>query len=436
MSSRFALLALLGGCGPLWEAGTPGPMPDASSPDAMRGTGRAWEPAVPISDTDVDAEHPVVAHASDGAITAAWVQLESQPEVFAARADNEVWEEPLRLPFGAGIASVPQLDVAATRDVVAVWQRNNGAREAVRASWYDLDTGWNTGAVLFASSATDALAPRVATNNLGATGVAWTNDDGVDAEVWAVRGDPTTWGTASRIDADAAGTARAPDVTVDQLGAALVIWQQADGVWASRSGPGDIWPTPVRVSAPAATGVSSPRLSGDLNGNATATWTESNGMITTVVVARYAITGGWSAPLTLAPTGSNPDVHVGEGGEACVVWEADTGWIFATRSIPLGAWSDPERISGFPDGSRTPQVVVDGLGATIVAWSQFEGEIESVWAVMAEPDGAWSEGEPLELDDTHETRHPQLAVSYSNEAVAIWAQSDGTDRRIWTARYR
>jgi hypothetical protein len=48
---------------------------------------------------------------------------------------------------------------------------------------------------------------------------------------------------------------------------------------------------------------------------------------------------------------------------------------------------------------------------------------------------AWGSPVLIETDNAGDARYPQIAVDSSGNALAVWAQSDGTRFNIWANRY-
>jgi len=112
---------------------------------------------------------------------------------------------------------------------------------------------------------------------------------------------------------------------------------------------------------------------------------------------------------------------------------ADYEWIFTTRD---GNWGTAELVETENAGTASnPQVAIDSSGDAIAVWHQSDGAQFSIWANRYTPTGGWETAELIETDNAGSASNPQVAVDPNGNAVAVWSQSDATNRNIWSNRY-
>jgi len=108
--------------------------------------------------------------------------------------------------------------------------------------------------------------------------------------------------------------------------------------------------------------------------------------------------------------------------------------LFACALVPAvapAAWLPPQTVSGSsssPVEVGEPEVVASAEEEDIAAWTQKGGAPESVMAAVRSPQGAWQSPVALSARGATESsaREPQLAVSPTGEAVAVWSALEGS----------
>lgn len=111
----------------------------------------------------------------------------------------------------------------------------------------------------------------------------------------------------------------------------------------------------------------------------------------------------------------------------------DLTWRYATRNA---TWGDPTRIdSSDEDAALDPKIAVDSNGNALAVWSQSDDARHSIWSNRYVPTTGWAAAEQVQTEDQESAVKPEIAVSSSGEAMAVWEQSDGAQTRIWANRY-
>lgn len=127
-------------------------------------------------------------------------------------------------------------------------------------------------------------------------------------------------------------------------------------------------------------------------------------------------------------------------GNAIVVWHHDEGGrgdIWSNRfNVADGTWSIAELVESndIANALMSPQVALDDYNNAIAVWVQQETYYDLVVSRFDAVSGMWSEVELLEQSN-HNAWAPHLAMSPGGNAVAVWMQQDGYRYNIWSNRF-
>lgn len=203
------------------------------------------------------------------------------------------------------------------------------------------------------------------------------------------------------------------------------------------------WSAPVSLSTPIPPTLytTTPAVGINSSGAQAAAWVNESNYLLLQVAARDA-GGSWSKAQTLTPaSGWNaavPAVAVGPGGNAVAIWEIyevnppNELVVQASARPAHGAWGPVVTVSSTSGQSTVPQVAMDSNGNAVAIWVQ-SGVIE---AATLPAGGAWSA--PVAISGTASAQ-PVLAVNARGDAVAGWKTSTGAifvaERKsgAWTA---
>ena len=100
-------------------------------------------------------------------------------------------------------------------------------------------------------------------------------------------------------------------------------------------------------------------------------------------------------------------------------------------------WDEPELAEDYDVASvSNPDSATDGNGNFVAVWIQYESPGSSICAAMYEKGQGWLDAELLE-DSDEEPTAPQVAMNEAGNAVATWAQMNGSTfkRDVWSNRY-
>lgn len=137
----------------------------------------------------------------------------------------------------------------------------------------------------------------------------------------------------------------------------------------------------------------------------------------------------------------DPQVAVDNSGNAIAVWTLFNGVrrnVWANRYVAGSGWGRPQLIeSDHGADSGLPQIVVrKSTGDAIVVWEKSDNTRRNIWANQYDAAGQrWGTAQLLETDDAGFANAPHVAMDGSGNAMAVWEQSDGTRKNIWSNRY-
>jgi hypothetical protein len=129
------------------------------------------------------------------------------------------------------------------------------------------------------------------------------------------------------------------------------------------------------------------------------------------------------------------DAALSPGGLGLVSWiESVNGQqVLKARSLDGVA---SERILSTAGDAAQPQLAFDGAGNAIAVWTQTSGGQRSIWSArLSAASGQW--GVAHQLTAAGSADLPDLALDSSGNAIAVWQQVDGSGQRLdgWAAQY-
>ena len=340
---------------------------------------------------------PIVVDDGAGGTVVAWLDARTDFEgVYAQRIDAD--GTALWMPGGVRIvATTDPYYVHAVPDgngnggVVLVWEVFNSGNVDIYAQLVD-GSGtavWASNAVVTAAAFSQIYA-RVVTDGAGGVIVAWEDNRGSSADVYAQRVDDigsAVWDIDSEPICTTTGIQNAVVIATDGAGGAIVAWQ--DG----RAGDTDVF-------------------SQRINSLGTTMW------MTNGVAVSAAPDEQWL-----------PRIDSDGMGGAYIAWQDErtgTADVFAQRVNPGGAslWSN----GGVPvctdaNGKYFPEIVSDGVDGVIVAWYDTRDVDTDVYAQRLDPEGTllWdSDGAPVCSLSTSNQSIEGLAPNGNGGAVFLF----------------
>ena len=178
-----------------------------------------------------------------------------------------------------------------------------------------------------------------------------------------------------------------------------------------------------------------PRLTPDGSGGAIIAWEDlRSGSQTAIYAARILPTGilPWrSNGVEVSPPGSGTRraglLEDGDGGAFLAWWSTSNGHsdIFAQRIDKNGAlrWiNGPLRVCGAPGDQQWAEMIADGEGGVIIAWHDGRGNDNDIYAQRITADGTvlWTENGVAVSTATGDQSYPQLASNRNGGAFIAW----------------
>jgi methionine-rich copper-binding protein CopC len=164
------------------------------------------------------------------------------------------WRGGAVLDDAAGTAAAPQISMNAAGEAIAVWRQEVGGVGRIFAGHYAPGLGWSQPRPIDLDTGRPSASPHVAVGTTGNAIAVWEQEDHMgQTQIWANRYVARTgWGSAERVDS-AAGSGSRPQVAIDGLDSAMVVWSWANGVnrniRANRHLPATGWGTAQTVDA-------------------------------------------------------------------------------------------------------------------------------------------------------------------------------------------
>jgi hypothetical protein len=254
------------------------------------------------------------------------------------------------------------------------------------------------------------------------------------------------WGTAELIETDNAGSAYDPQLAIDPSGNAMAVWRQSDGtrynILANRYLDGTGWGAAELIETDAHT-AGPPQVAIDASGNAMAVWAQHDGTRNNIWANRYLDGTGWGAAELIetdnARSALDPQLAINASGNAMVVWFQSDGTrdnIWANRYVTGTGWGAAELIETDNAGSADyPQVAIDASGNALAVWAQHDGTKYNILTNRYVTGTGWGAAELIGTDNVGGAYNPQLAIDPSGNAMAVWRQPDDFRNNIWANRY-
>ncbi|MBT4289573.1 MAG: hypothetical protein HOD92_19800, partial [Deltaproteobacteria bacterium] len=135
----------------------------------------------------------------------------------------------------------------------------------------------------------------------------------------------------------------------------------------------------------------------------------------------------------------DPQLAINASGNAMVVWFQSDGTrdnIWANRYVTGTGWGAAELIETDNAGSADyPQVAIDASGNALAVWAQHDGTKYNILTNRYVTGTGWGAAELIGTDNVGGAYNPQLAIDPSGNAMAVWRQPDDFRNNIWANRY-
>jgi hypothetical protein len=186
-----------------------------------------------------------------------------------------------------------------------------------------------------------------------------------------------------------------------------------------------------------------PAIAMDPNGDAFEIWVQQgSGYFPDILTNRYVAGSGWETATLMEASDTNvgiPSIAVQANGNAIAVWPQTNGIrdnIWASRYVVGSGWSTPLLIETNTAGNTyAPSIAIDPNGNAIAVWAQSDGTRLNIWANRYVAGTGWGTAQLIETDNAGPALYPRVAMDANGNAIAVWNQSDGTHYNAMANRY-
>ena len=201
---------------------------------------------------------------------------------------------------------------------------------------------------------------------------------------------------------------------------------------AAAAPPG--WGTATPVEAYGQQWVQGLRTAVDSSGRAFVVWGEADNTHSAVWATRTLDGVHWSkaTPIGLPGSGWNLGIAVDENGNAIAVWEQ--GDVYASRfDTTSGEWEQAARLGSGWD----VRIAMGGDGTGFAVWTNEDPVAlrDDIWGSQFVVGSGWSNPALIEAEDADDAYSPYVAANSRGEAIAVWAERNDTQARIFASRF-
>lgn len=418
-----------------------------------------------ISPDGQDASFSSVAVDNAGNTIIVWVQFDGlNNQVFKSEYRNGTWSNPSSIndnisPDGQD-AIAPQVAMDNNGNAVIAWMQFNGFNFQVYKAEYRNGT-WSYPVDLddnISPDGQDVSAPQIAMNDNNEIVIAWSQNDGLNSQVFKAEYRAGIWTTPSSLDDNISPSseyADDPKIALNDNGNAIITWVGLDGsnfqIFKSEYNAG-VWSNPSSLSDHISLGgqdCDPPAIAMDAQGNAIIVWSQSDSANTQVFKAEYR-SGAWTTPSTLSdnisPDGqstSSAQVAI-SNDHAVIVWVQSDGvaaQIFKSE-YDNGVWINPtnlnDNISPNDQDARYPFITTDFKNNFLITWNQADDTSFNQVFRATNQNGVWTIPSSLADNITPDGQNVDHVTSAMGDqgSIIVWEQPDGANYQIFKAEYR
>jgi hypothetical protein len=397
---------------------------------------------VNISVAGQDAFGAQLAIDSNNNIVAIWIRFNGGDFIIQSSTSTDQgdsWSTPVNLSVVALSASNPQLAIDSNNNIVAIWQRSDGPDTIIQSSTStDQGSSWST-PVDLSEVGQDAGDPQLAIDSNNNIVAIWQRSDGANMIIQSSTSTDQGSSWSTPVDLSEVGQdAGDPQLAIDSNNNIVAIWQRSDGAntiiqSSTSTDQGSSWSTPVDLST-ATQDAAKPQLAIDSNNNIVAIWQRSDGTNTIIQSSTSTDQGSsWSTPVDLSEAGQdadNPQLAIDSNNNIVAIWYRSDGTntiIQSSTSTDQGAnWSTPVNLSEAGQDALDPQLAIDSNNNVYAIWYRSNGTNTIIQSSTSTDQGAnWSTPDNLS-EAGQDAGGSQIAIG-SNIIAAIWTRFDGVN---------
>jgi hypothetical protein len=226
----------------------------------------------------------------------------------------------------------------------------------------------------------------------------------------------------------------------------VAVWTRFDGTVdriesAARTAAGPLFGAATQIS-PATFEAFEPMVSMDGSGNAVAIWSQYNGTIFRTQVATRPAGGSFGATSAISATGADAfgqQIDLAPNGSGVAIWTRPdgSGRIRTEASVRStgGTFGSVQVISPSTEDAFDPHVAVSNTNEAVAVWYGQPSAITKLRIKSSSKPASGSFATATTLSDTTQDAFDAQVdvVGASGEAVAVWDRFDGTNNRTQTA---
>ncbi len=367
------------------------------------GPSRSWSaPELAETDNAGNASTPQIVSLDGNNSLAVWRQSDgTRDSIWANRFEfvtdlgtqGSGWGTPELIETNSGNTFSVSLASNGNGTAMAVWVQSDGTRNNVWTNRYVAGSGWGTAELIETDNTGDAGSQHVSMNASGDAIAVWRQSDGTRLNAWANRyTDGVGWGTPELIETDNSGDVLGPRVEMDGSGNAIAVWMANDGVrfniWWNRYTAGSGWGTAALLETYDTASAYRPQIRMDAIGNALVIWDQYDGSTSEILSRRYMTGIGWGPVQTVQsgiPYSTSTRLALDANGNGVAVWYQDQE-IWANNYQKQSGWAIARRIDTL-NGTMTypppqPVVAMGDPDNVIAVWSKSSGGLvkSDIWA--------------------------------------------------------
>lgn len=324
--------------------------------------------------------------------------------------------------------SIDEYDVAVSPagTTTALWDAYDG-EVTIKVASRTRGGAWSEPETLAEGEWSTLTAGSVVSAATGGTVVAsWLDETSTNRfEVRAAVKRPGEEWAASDVVATAASV-HSPKLVGDASGHVLLVWNQTDGVYASRLS-GSTWSAPVAISTVRATQLD---VAMDRTGAAYVAWLQKSSGYTRVRAARGSVNGLWGTVTAISPSdrsAADVAVAVDAQGSGMAVWSVPSGSIQIVQEAHRpsgGSWTTPVRVSDTSTSATVPDVALTPNGSAVAVWqARPSSGLRRVITARRPSGGSWGGRQTLSTAGVL----PKIGMDATGDATATWADDSDFD---------
>ena len=344
----------------------------------------------------------------------------------------------------AGTQSGGQIVSDGEGGAIIVWEDNRGADTDIYAQRVNSVGAalWTTDGVPICTSSASQSFPQLVSDGAGGAIIVWQDDragstntdiyaqrvNSAGLVVWTVNGVPIS---------TAAGRQAYPQLASDGSGGAIIVWEGMANVWVQRvNGSGAVKWTADGIALGSGLGDSmKPQVATDGAGGAIITWDYFQSNIYDIYAQRVSSPGTqlWTAggvAITADPGAQLWPQLVSDGvGGAIIAWTDGRGGTYAQRVNTAGTalWTANGAAISTGSNQADQRIVSDGDGGAIISWTDDRNILDSdkdVYAQRVNSAGTvqWGNGVPV-CTAISDQMSPQLVPDGSGGAIVTWFEN-------------